>query len=182
MLLNRSGWRLLLVCPILGAGPAAAAVAAPQTPFHIAAAPTSEALIDLALQARISILNTEICRGRSPAVNGRLSIEQALKALVRDSQCGFEFVDPRAVRMVRASPAVQPAPRGRAQQPSAEPALSELVVTATKSEAAIDEIGGSVSVVSGERVSALGASDASDLIGLLSGVSTTNLGPGRDKL
>lgn len=171
------GLGALLSCALIVAVPSAAS-AETKHPFRLAAAPTSEALISLAMQANISIANTALCHGRSPAIAESLSLRSALQTVLRASDCSFEFIEPGMVRVFlrprEAAPAAPP--------PRAAPVVTELVVTGGRHEWNAERLAGGVSTVAGDRASALGAVDASDLNSVLSGVASTNLGPGRNKL
>lgn len=148
-----------------------------QRPFHVAAGSRREALIQLALQADISIIDPDRCHGDSPAISGNLTLTRALTALLAGGDCRFEWAEPRTVRLARLRPT-----EARAPIPAPATRLSEIVVTTAKSESSIDDLAGSVSVVGAERIRATGAADAADLTPLLRGVISTNLGPGRNKL
>ena len=168
----------LLSCALIVAVPSLA-LAETKRSFRLAAGPTSEALISLATQANISIANTALCHGRSPAIAETLSLKSALQTVLRASDCGFEFVEPGMVRVFlhpreAAAPAAHP--------PRAAPTVTELVVTGGRHDGNAEQLAGGVSTVAGDRAKALGAVDAGDLNSVLSGVASTNLGPGRNKL
>ncbi|MCR8922320.1 TonB-dependent receptor [Dasania sp. GY-MA-18] len=62
------------------------------------------------------------------------------------------------------------------------PALEEVMVTATKRSASIQDIPLSISAVSGESLAAAGIQDFDDLIGSVPSLSMKSSGPGRTKL
>ena len=90
-----------------------AAAQAPNLNLAIAAKAASEAMIDLALQANISILGAQSCKGASQRLIGRFTLRQALDRLSR-GHCEYQIVDARTVRQ---SPLRVPAPSRRAASP-----------------------------------------------------------------
>jgi iron complex outermembrane receptor protein len=71
----------LAVAWLVAAGPAQAA--ANRVRFHIPPKPYSEALIDVAVQANISLLGVSACAGDSPAgLTGSYTVEEALRRLL----------------------------------------------------------------------------------------------------
>jgi outer membrane receptor protein involved in Fe transport len=79
-------------------------------------------------------------------------------------------------------PAVHPAAPPAPPQVQPETIAADIVVTATRRRAYAEQLPYSVSVIGGQDIAALGAKDISDLTTTFAGVSTTNLGPGRDKI
>lgn len=147
--------------------------------FSIPPRPYADALIDLGLQANVSVLGTTSCgpAGRA-ALTGRYTLDQALNRLLAGAPCRYTIVDARTVRILPAAPAPQPA-----REPARPPSLvAEVVVTATKRPVALDRLPAGVSAISREQISATRALDVGQTVGQLAGVLTTNLGPGRDKL
>jgi len=149
--------------------------------FSIPPRPYADALIDLGLQANISVLGTTSCGpGGRAALTGRYTLEQALDRLLAGAPCRYRIVDTRTVRILPAAPAVPPvAPHEAARPPSL---VAEVVVTATKRPVALDRLPAGVSAISREQINATRAVDVGQTVGQLAGVLTTNLGPGRDKL
>ncbi|ACG78645.1 TonB-dependent receptor [Phenylobacterium zucineum HLK1] len=141
----------------------------------------ADALIDLGIQANVSIVGTSACgRGGPVALQGRYTVEEALARLLDGAPCQFRIVDARTVRITPApTPAAPPVERPPADQPML---VSELVVTAAKRPASLDLLPAGVSAVSRAQIAATGAGDVGQTIGQVAGVLTTNLGPGRDKL
>ncbi len=173
---------------------APAAAQSPTLNLAIPAKAASEAMIDLALQANISILGVQACQGASPRLVGRFTLSQALDRLARD-RCDYQIVDARTVRL---SPVrVQaPPPARRAVAPITAPVpppapltterreirMDEIVVTATKRDLALGAAAGSVSVLGGASLRASNTVDSAGAAGQMAGVVITNLGPGRDKI
>jgi iron complex outermembrane receptor protein len=157
------------------------AQAAPAYRFAIAPNRTSEALIDLAVQAGISIGGGQACNGRSPGLKGEFTLDEALRRLLKGADCRFEIVDARTVRLL---PGRAPA---RVDTPWTPPAptlapVSELLVTATKRGADPARLAASISVVSRDQLETTGAVDAAGAVHQIAGVIMTNLGSGRDKI
>ena len=141
----------------------------------------ADALIDLGLQANVSILGTASCgSGGRAALTGRFTLEQALEQLLAGAPCRYRIVDARTVRISPAAPPPQALPQ---RDPSRPPSIvAEVVVTATKRPVALERLPAGVSAISRDQISATRANDVGQTVGQLAGVLTTNLGPGRDKL
>jgi iron complex outermembrane receptor protein len=162
------------LCLLTLAGRAEAAEA--RRRFAIPSKSYAEALIDLAVQANVSLLGASACGGGgATALTGRYSLSDALARVLAGAPCAWRIVDAQTVRI---TPIVAPA--GTAA-PTA-PAVAELLVTARKRPERLDALPAGVSVVSGEQLAVTNANDARETAGQLVGVLTTNLGPGRDKL
>ena len=157
----------------------------------------SEALIDFAVQADISIGGVSACVGRSPGLSGRYTLSEALRRLTAGAPCRFEIVDAHTVRMSPSIPARPRAPaptqttqRAASPPPAASaateeqlaPPVSDLVITASKRSVAVGRLPAAVSVMSGEQLTSTFAFDTANAVRQAAGVITTNLGPGRDKI
>ncbi|MFZ5720347.1 MAG: TonB-dependent receptor domain-containing protein [Pseudomonadota bacterium] len=149
--------------------------------LDIPSRPYADALIDLGLQANVSILGTSSCgAGGRVAISGRYTLRQALDRLLANAPCDYVLVDSRTVRIVPTQPRGEPS---QAAAPPRDPVfVSEIVVTATKRPAALSRLPAGVSAISRDQIAATRAVDVGQTTGQLAGVLTTNLGPGRDKL
>lgn len=155
--------------------------------------PVRAALIDLALQADVSLGgNLDACRGESPAIAGLMKLETALSRLLARSGCDFLIVDRRTVVVRRATTPPTPlrgppdAPRSRPSPPPGDSAegvaLGEVVITAQRYPNLPGRTPYAISAVSGDAISRERASSLADIGFQVAGLSTTNLGPGRDKI
>lgn len=139
----------------------------------------ADALIDLGLQANVSVLGTASCGvGGRAALTGRYTLAEALDRLLAGAPCRYQVIDARTVRIV-AAPQAAAAPREVVRPPSL---VAEVVITATKRPVALERLPAGVSAISREQIEATRATDVGQTVGQLAGVLTTNLGPGRDKL
>jgi len=162
--------------------PAAQARASgPAYRLSIPPGPYAEALIQLGEQANISVIGTAACgAGGHVGLSGSATLEAALQALTAGAPCTWRVLDPRTVRIL---PAPVRTAIVEAQPPAATPTLlAELLVTATKRPADAARVPAAISVVGHDEIELAGALDVGGTSGLVSGVLTTNLGPGRDKL
>jgi len=140
----------------------------------------ADALIDLGLQANVSILGTSSCGvGGRAELAGRYTLEEALDRLLVGAPCTHRIVDARTVRILPLVSKETPAAREAPRSPTV---ISELVVTATKRPAALGRLPAGVSAISREQIRATRTADVGQTTGQLAGVLTTNLGPARDKL
>lgn len=161
----------------------------PQLVFYeVSAQPVSEALITFALQGNLSIGLQDTVAGDSiaPRVSGLYSPSDGLRRLLVGTGLTFDFVDPRTVRVYRqAASKPSPAPVSR-RRPSEllddRQGLEELIVTSTKRARDPQDIPVSVASIGAEQMQAMGVRDTEDLVALVAGMSTTNLGPGRNKI
>lgn len=149
--------------------------------FSIPPRAYADALVDLGLQANVSVLGTTHCGpdGRA-SLTGRHTLDEALRLLLRDAPCRWQVIDGQTVRILPAPPPPSQASRPEPQRPPA--LVSEVVVTATKRTAAADRLAAGVSTISRQQVESTRSVDVGQSVGQLAGVLTTNLGPGRDKL
>ena len=161
---------------------AAPSVAAPGPTHHfvIAAQPVQGALIDFAVQANVTVGGGPRCSGRAGALVGAFTNATALTRLLTGTSCDFRQVAPDVFRIVeRAAPDRRPAAFPTQPQTQTVP---QVVVTATKRLAVVDRLPEAVSTVPAAEIREIGAVDISDLAAAMVGVTTTNLGPGRDKI
>jgi outer membrane receptor protein involved in Fe transport len=151
----------------------------------IPAGPISRAITILAQQTGASIGSAiDFPKIDVPAVHGRMMVSEALARLLRGSGL-------RAVRLgggiwrIERSPAPATPIRPRRTETAAPTASAEgdIVVTATKHHEALGTAAIPLAVLSPDMLDALGdAPDSSSVATALNGLSTTNLGPGRNRL
>jgi outer membrane receptor protein involved in Fe transport len=136
----------------------------------------AEALIELGVQAKVSIVGVSACgEGGRVALSGPVTLEAALKTLTAGAPCSYRILDPRTVRIAAA-------PRAAAAPARPAVLVAELMVTASKRPVEVSRLPASVSVVSHDQIELTGSAGIADLTEQASGVLATNLGPGRDKL
>ena len=71
--------------------------------FSIPPRPYADALIDLGLQANITLLGATNCgAGGRATLTGRYTLRQALDRLLADAPCAYTLVDSRTVRITPA--------------------------------------------------------------------------------
>jgi iron complex outermembrane recepter protein len=148
--------------------------------FSIRAEPAQAALVDFAVQANISIGGSPRCSGQTRALSGLFTDDAALAQLLASTSCDFRRVAPDVFRIVaRAAPERQPPSfPGR----PATATVTQVVVTATRRRAIADQLPDAISTVPASEIREIGAVDISDLAAAMVGLTTTNLGPGRDKI
>ena len=78
-----------------------AAAAAPAVRFHIEPKPTSEALLDVALQANVTLIGAAACAGYSQErFAAAMTVEQALDRLLSaDASCTWRMIAPGAIEI-----------------------------------------------------------------------------------
>ena len=165
------------------------ALAADKT-FNIAAEPLSQALIALAAQADISIglAGVNLANKTSRDVVGYTNVEAALDRLLEGTGLGFQAIDPQTFRIYELA-AVAPSPRQRAAAerpvetaPLRLPLIEEVTVTALKRPTSLQAIPLSLAVITSSLIRDYGLHSAEDATTLVAGVSSSNQGPGRNKL
>lgn len=154
-------------------------VLAAETLIAIPAGPLPGALSELSRQAGISIGGDLPLAGRhSPGTSGALSPEQALSNLLTGTGLGFHRVGPGAYRLE-----ALPTPRPRPVNDRGGPEMIDpIIVTATKRGADPVDLPVSVGVLTGTDLARFGAASMDAAVPLLGAVSSTHLGPGRNKL
>src|SRR5271168_4618769 len=78
--------------------------------FVIPAEPAQAALIDLAIQANISIGGSPRCTGRAAGLSGVFTDDEALARLLTPTSCDFRRVAPDVYRIVQRASPERPAP------------------------------------------------------------------------
>ena len=134
----------------------------------------AEALIDFAVQAHLSISVSAIdFHGAvSNPVDGNFSQAEALTRIMAGSSFGFAFVDRDTVE-------IKPVAAARN---ALAPAVETVIVTGTKREDLAQNLSYSIVAVSGHALTAFAIQSPHDLPSQVAGLTTTNLGPGEDKL
>lgn len=151
-----------------------AAAAPTRIRFQIAPKAYSEALLDLAQQANITLIGAAACDGSlSHGLSGAYDLEQALGRLLEGAPCNWR---------VRAPGAVEITPLVAVRTPPPPVTVSELLVTATKRVRNPRQLAVAVTAIPREQLQATASADAGEASGQLAGVLATNLGPGRNKL
>ncbi len=164
-----------------------------QYAFAIQPKSASEALIEFAVQANISIGGVQACRGASAGLIGRYGIDDGLTQLLSKTGCGFRRVASDTIE-VFALPAPNPPASASASRVSTPPRrnrpppttdiveTSPVIVTTTKRAALIGSLPYAISALGHDQLAEAGAQDVSDVAAQIPGLSTTNLGLGRDKI
>jgi outer membrane receptor protein involved in Fe transport len=176
----------LTTCILIASGPACAA--SPTTyEFRIRPRPAAEALIDFAVQSNLSIGGAAACTGMSPGLIGRFTLDEGLQRLLQGAGCRYRRIASDTIRILPPSPSGLTGPGQIASVPSsgdraASPTVQELVVSATKRAATVDQLPYAVSALGADDLRIAGAMDIDDVASQLASISTTNLGPGRNKI
>ncbi|MFZ0269453.1 TonB-dependent receptor [Caulobacter sp.] len=161
-----------------------ASAAQPRIGFDIPSKPLKSALVDLAVQADVSI-STQAAGGCAPTsrpVRGRFTLQDGLARMLAGTGCGFRMIDASAVEIVRLPAAKPVARRAAPTEPGPSAALDELVVVATRRPTPADRLAYAVSAVENSAIAGQGLRDANDLAFTVPAMTVTNLGPGRDKI
>jgi outer membrane receptor protein involved in Fe transport len=166
---------------------ASVSVRAQITVYDVAAQPLETALVEFAEEAGLSIdySGLRLDGLRSAGTRGHVSREVSLRAILAGSGIAFRFLDDRTVRLFRPRPkaALRPRPaEGKEDGATKAGYIEDLVVTAAKRPAVGFELPVSVSGISSLALADLDTYDLQSLAPHLAGVSTTNLGPGRNKI
>jgi outer membrane receptor protein involved in Fe transport len=185
--LRRSGpvFALTLASSLALTGEAGAAPA--RFRFNIPAESRSEALIELGVQARVTLGGASSCTGRSGAVVGVLTLRQALETVTAGAPCRFEILDNatvaiRSARPVRSAARVAKPPAAAPPVVVSAPAIDRIIVTATKRPTRLGAAAGGLSVISAARLRDAGAIDTTSVSQQTAGFITTNLGAARNKI
>ncbi len=171
---------------ILGAL-ANAPVHAQVTIFDVPPQSLVTALIEFAEEAGLSIdfSGLKLDGVMSGGTQGHISRNASLRTILDGSGIHYRFLDDSTVQLfVPAQPQSQQQPTAPVARHTARQAdfIEDLVVTAVKRPAVGFDLPVSVSGLSGLVLDDLGVHDFQSLAPHLAGVSTTNLGPGRNKI
>lgn len=156
--------------------------------ISIAPARLGDAVVALGRQTGVSIgMSDQSLAGiATPAVTGRLSVEAALKRLLKGSGATARRIDATTWRIVRARPARAPttsAPAPVAATPLPDLPPAEIVVTASKRDTPLLRYAGMVEALDNRAFSSGEASGGTaTLIARIASLSSTHAGAGRNKL
>jgi iron complex outermembrane recepter protein len=154
--------------------------------FDIPPGHLGEVAATLGVQAGVTITVTEpdVADEYSPGVSGDLSLHDALDRALRGTGAEAVFYDRTTIRIVRKRAPPPSKEPGKVPAPPATEQLEEIVVAASKQNMPLDTYPGSVKVIKLDpgwtTDNAAGGTGA--ITQLLPALSSTNLGPGRDKL
>lgn len=151
-----------------------------QLRFDVPSSPPGRAALEVGLSAGVSVGLATSCSGPPVALAGVMDVRTALARVLAGSDCRAVWVDGETVRIERRRAA--PPPASGSARPIRPSNVSEVVVTASKRGLTDFALPGSASVIGAAALQAVRARDTSDLRLLASGVTVTNLGPGRDKV
>jgi outer membrane receptor protein involved in Fe transport len=148
-------------------------------PIDVPAGSLAQALTVLARQGSISIGGAEpLAQERAAAIHGNMPVRKALDRLLRDTSLRAVQVAPTVFRLEQ-----RPRPPRARPAPLAPAAGGDIVVTATKQGAALRNVAQPLSLLNPDDIAALGDSiDTAEFASGITGLSVTNLGPGRDRL
>ncbi len=173
---------------LLMAAPTAVHATVDSSPIDLPAGALGQAVAALSRQARIDVGvdDPALHQVRTRPVRGRMSAETALDRLLRDTPAtwrrgrGGLFHIVRRSRPVAIRAALDPARRPIWRAPPIPPV--EIVITASKRDARLDDYPAMVTLLPGDALGA-GAVPGSDaIVQALPGAGSTQLGPGRNKL
>ncbi len=147
-----------------------------------------KALTRLARQTRISLdfSGLDLSQVRRTQILGLYTVEGALDAVLAGSGYDWQKAGPGAYRIIMAPPKPKKhdKPSHAVQLASASPGFLQdtIIVRATKRAAIAKRLPMSLSVMSGLRLEALQITDTNALAQHVAGMSSTNLGPSRNKI
>ena len=144
--------------------------------FHIEPQAYSEALLDIAQQANVTLIGAASCKGDwAGRLSGAVTLEQALDQTLAGARCGWRLIAPGAVEIF-------PVPRVELQKLEPPVTVSDVLVTATRRIRNARELAVAITTIPRVGLEATGASNAGEAASQFAGVLVTNLGPGRNKL
>ncbi len=161
--------------------PAAAQRDATAIAIDVPAGTLRQSLAILARQTGVSIGGTELITAEHvPAVKGHLSADAALVRVLRGTSLIAVRIAPALFRLERRPQRTRAAERRSRPVPTSG---GDIVVTATKQSTALSEVAVPLVVRDTAALDRLGdALDTGAFASAITGLSVTNLGPGRDRL
>lgn len=176
----------VLIVTALAVTAASPARSADRQEIGIAPGRLGEAVVALARQTGTSIgmSDQSLAAMPTPAVAGRMSVQSALKRLLKRSGAEARRIDANTWRIVRARPVPPPAHRpSPPPAPAAEQEPAEIIVTASKRDLPLPRYAGVVEVLSdGAFSSSDAAGGTASLLSRLPSLSSTHAGSGRNKI
>jgi iron complex outermembrane recepter protein len=158
------------------------------------------AIIDLGIQARVSISLSDPSLGsiRVRRVHGKMGAVSALRILLKDTPVGFAIIDARTFRISRLPPPPRKSPKQQTRKPVPPARLPtpvpvayapplpppDIIVTGSKRGTSLTNFPGTVSILSfgNDLGQVSGHHGSSEIVNRLPDLSSTSLGPGRNKL
>jgi outer membrane receptor protein involved in Fe transport len=178
--------RIAAAAMMLTAGAAPALAQQPTAAFDVPASRLDQAIRALSRQsgASIGFHDPALAALRVHRVRGRMPLSEALDRLLEDVGARARCVAPAAYLIERAP---RPARRPIVRHPppvQAEPAMAEdIVVTATKRNIPLRDYPGEAEIIGGDALTPADARNGTDALeARIASVSSTHLGPGRNKL
>ena len=174
----------------------AQALAADERAFNVPKGSLSSALPLISRQAgvSISVADAKLWQARVKPVRGRMSVERAIERLLDGSDARAVRVSatswrierrPEPARVAKAAPAPRPVPQPRAREPANDmiaAAQDEIIVTASKTDLPHSHFAGVVTQLDGDDLAFGGERGMDSILSRTATVSSTHLGPGRNKL
>ena len=161
---------------------ATGASAGPGRAFDIPSGPLRQSIVAFAEQSATTVGAVGALGDvAGHAVRGRMRPERALRRLLAGTGLAFERIDAQTFRIFRRP---TPAAASGSHIAVAPVVPSEIVVTASKRETRIGDYAGAVSILepSKSALARSGAQGTDLLVDNIASLSSTNLGPGRNKL
>lgn len=174
----------LFIVTALAAAVATPAQAADRQKISIAPGRLGEAVVALGRQTGVSIgmSDQSIATIPTPGVTGRLSVDAALKELLRNTGATARRIDASTWRIVRSRP-VPPAPVKALPPAVADEPATQIIVTASKRDTPLPRYAGTVEALNnGAFSSADAAGGTATLLARVVSLSSTHAGAGRNKL
>jgi iron complex outermembrane receptor protein len=161
-----------------------------QKTFDIPAQKLTTALVEFSRQAGAPVVSStkDVDRFTSPSVSGRMSVREALTAMLAGTGLEIKTTDNGAIVIrpapssgkVDASETTKPIRSTNAAPESAleSQALGEIIVTAQRRETSLQDVSASVSAISGSDLQKRGIADFNELATSIPSLSFTETGEG----
>ncbi len=151
--------------------------------FRVQAMPLDKALVVVAGEARVSIggLSPAACGKQRVVLSGEMSVDEALTHLLSASPCTVEKLGPGIYRLSLRPPPRRPLHPRPVTPDRSEPAPQDVWVTASRRVLPLNRVLPAVTVLHTPQIYDQGGGLA-DLSRRVPGLTTTNLGSGRNKI
>lgn len=162
-----------------------ACAAANETSFDVPQGSLSSAIVAIGNRAGVTIGVADTDLGALPvrAVRGRMSVDTMLTRLLAGTGATYIRADPMTYRIVRRPKTIRRVPEPVSKSPVAARGSVDIVVTGSKRSEKLGSYAGSIVVENIDALPAASLSRGSDaLVQQISILSSTHLGPGRNKL
>ena len=174
---------IVLICGLLLFSSISVTAAPKTTHYNIPSQNLSKALRTFARKANISLIfsNQDMSRVLSQKLSGTYSIHSALNILLSHTKFSFKVEKGKTYYIV-SQKIIQKISEVNNDNPTSDFRFEEVIVTALRRTSSLQNTPISITALTGERLTQMGAFDIMDYAGFVSGLTVVDTGPGQRRL